>query len=94
MTSSNAATAARRSSVRPVDKPLYWVGADRVLLDDTSRFGLRRKVIARRDGLPDMMAFLQAAFQLAGKADVCWWLVERNGYWFLWIVWKVKDGKR
>ncbi len=80
-------------SVRPVNKPIAWVGADSILLDDVSRFGLRRKVIARKGGIPDMMAFVQAAFKLAGDADMRWWLVERNEYWFLWIVWKPKRGR-
>lgn len=91
MTSTDAATAARRSSaVRPVSQPIAWVGADRILLDDMSRFGLRRKVIARCGDLPDVMGFVQAAIGQAGGAEVHWWLAEHDGFWFLWIVWKVK----
>lgn len=81
-------------SVRPVDQPLAWVGADRILLDDTSRFGLRRKVIARRGEPMDVEVWLGAAERQAGQeAEVRSWLVERNGYFFLWIVWKPKRGR-
>lgn len=81
------------SGVRPVDQPLAWVGADRILLDDITPYGLRRKVIARRDDLPDVMGFVQAAIGQAQGAEVYWWLAERDRFWFLWIVWKLKRGR-
>lgn len=78
-----------RGAVRPPDKPLAWVGHDRLLLDDRTVYGLRRKVIARKDDIPNQVTWLQAAYQQAGTADVHWWLVQRNdGFVYLWIVWK------
>lgn len=78
-----------RGAVRPPDKPLAWVGHDRLLCDDRTVYGLRRKVIARKDDIPNQVAWLQAAYQQAGKADVHWWLVQKNdSFVYLWIVWK------
>lgn len=80
-----------RGDVRPPDKPIAWVGADRILLDDVTSLGLRRKVIARRDDIPNVVTWLQAAFEEAGNARVHWWLVDKDPYSYLWIVWK-KEG--
>jgi len=91
----NATNAERRSPVRPVDQPIAWVGADRILLDDTSHFGLRRKVIARRGEPMDVDVWLGAVarqLSVTGEQLHCW-LVERGEYWFLWIVWKPKRGR-
>lgn len=75
--------------MRPVDQPLAWIGHDRILLSDVTSLGLHRKVIARKDEVPNTVGFLQAAFQEAGEARVHWWLVQKtNGYFYLWIVWK------
>lgn len=76
------------SSLSPVDKPLAWIGSDRLLLNDRTIYGLRRKVFARKDDLPNVVGLLQAAFQEARDAQVHWWLIERNEFYFLWIVWK------
>ena len=75
---------------RPVDRPLAWLGSDRLLLDDTSRYGLRRKVIARKDEMMDMVMHLQMAMIQAGQARVYYWMFERDGFWFLWMCWKVR----
>ncbi len=82
--------AARYSNpLRPVDKPLAWVGPDRILLDDVSCFGLHRWVIARKEYCPDQVSFLLEAFNRAGEAEVRWWLLWKDdGYWYLWISWK------
>jgi len=90
--------------VRPVDKPIAWVGHDRILLDDVSVCGLRRKVVARKEDVPNTVGFLEAAFREADltpdpsperrgeKPRVRWWLVYKSdGYFYLWIVWK-KEG--
>lgn len=77
-------------SVRPADQPLAWVGADRILLDDTSRYGLRRKVIARKGAVPNVEGFVQAAQKQAGDVEVSWWLSEKGEYWYLWMAWKPK----
>lgn len=77
------------SSLRPPKNPLAWVGNDRLLLDDRTVYGLRRKVIARKDDFPDYAAWLGAAYQQAGRAVVRWWIVQKNdGFVYLWIVWK------
>lgn len=94
MTSINAVTAVNtQSALRPADQPLAWVGADRILLDDTSRYGLRRKVIARKEGVPDVEGFVQAAQKQAVDAEVSWWVSEKGEYVYLWIVWKPKRGR-
>ena len=79
--------------MRPPDQPIAWAGADRVLLDDTTSLGMRRKVIAHKDGIPHVVTWLQAAFEEAKDARVHWWLVERGEFIYLWMVWK-KEGKQ
>lgn len=74
--------------MQPVDKPLAWVGHDRVLLSDVTIYGLHRKVIARKDDIPNVVTWLQAAYQGSRDARVHWWLFERDDFYFLWIVWK------
>lgn len=88
--STDAAAAEGYSPVRPVDQPIAWVGADRILLDDVSRFGLRRQVIARRGEPMDVEIWVDAASNQSSMSRdrIHWWLVERGEYWFLWIVWK------
>lgn len=80
--------AARLSAVREVNQPLAWLGSDRLLLDDTSRFGLRRRVIARKGEMMDMVRHISQAMDAARGAEVDWWMFERGEFWFLWIVWK------
>ena len=80
-----------RGDVRPPDKPIAWVGADRILLDDVTSLGLHRKVIARKDDIPNVVTWLQAVFDEARDAQVHWWLVQRGDYMYLWMIWK-KEG--
>lgn len=78
----------RRSSVRSVESPLRWIGADRVLLDDVTVYGLRRWVVARRDEPPEVADLLEIAAGMT-KAEVYAWCIEKDdGYWYLWMVWK------
>lgn len=83
-----SAISGQRSAVRPVDRPIAWVGSDRILLDDLTWSGLRRKVIARKDDVPDQMQWLLMAMEEAKQAQVHWWLVARGEFMYLWIVWK------
>jgi len=75
------------SNIRPVDKPLAWIGYDRILLDDVSRLGLHRYVIVRKNDPPDVAIYVE---QASKKARYCEsWLIHRDDdYWMLWIVWK------
>jgi hypothetical protein len=71
-------------------RPLAWVGEgkkDRVILDDITRRGLHRLVVARKGEPMEAEAWLAAARQKAGK-DVTSWIVEQDGFFILWIVWK------
>lgn len=75
--------------VRSVNKPIAWVGHDRILLDDVTPLGLHRRVIACKGEPPNMVSFLQAAYQEAGDAKVHYWLAwKADGFCYLWIVWK------
>ncbi|PKN92987.1 MAG: hypothetical protein CVU44_11185 [Chloroflexi bacterium HGW-Chloroflexi-6] len=78
------------SVIRPTNNPLCtYGGTDRLLLDDVSPYGLRRKVIASKGVWPDVSGFLDLAAQEAKGADVYWWLFERDdGFMYLWICWK------
>lgn len=76
--------------VRSVDKPIAWLGSDRLLLDDTSRFGLRRRVFARKGEWVDYLTHLRQAKDMAKGADVSQWMFEHEGFFYLWIVWKEK----
>ncbi len=80
------------SSLRPLSSPLAWFGEDRVLLDDVTRYGLRRRVVARKGGWPDHQAFLAVATQEAKGAEIHCWVYEQveTGFAFLWICWKVQ----
>jgi len=88
MASSSVVTAARRSRIRTVDNPLARIGSDRLLLDDVTAYGLHRQVIARRDEPPDVEVYLAAIRQKSPEADVSHWIVEKNEFFFLWMVWK------
>lgn len=74
---------------RPIDQPLAWAGSDRILLKDRTPTGLRRWVIACKEGIPNQVSWLQDAFAEARDAEVHWWLVEKSDGVYLWIVWKV-----
>ena len=76
-------------TIRPVSNQLSWLGRDdRLLLDDVSCFGLRRRVIARKGEMMDVEAHIQLAADMARGAEVYGWLVESEGINYLWIVWK------
>lgn len=76
------------SSVRPTNRPLAWIGADRLLLDDVTRYGLHRRVVARKGEPPNVGDYLSTA-QGRTTANVYAWCVLRDdGFWYLWIVWK------
>ncbi len=79
------------SALRPVDSPIAWIGNDRVLLDDVSRCGLHRRVIACKDAVPHQVEHLLQVFKKAGNAKVDWRMYEKDGFYFLWIFWK--EGK-
>ena len=88
MASSSVVTAVRGSPIHTVDNPLARIGGDRLLLDDVTRFGLHRQVIARRDEPPDVEVYLAAIRQKSPEADVSHWIVEKDEFFFLWMVWK------
>ena len=76
-------------AMRPVAAPLAWLGRDdRLLLDDTSRFGLRRRVIARKGEMMDVETHILMATDMAKGAEVYGWMIERDDFFFLHIVWK------
>jgi hypothetical protein len=76
-------------AVRLPTEPLAWIGEDRVLLNDLTTLGMRRKVFARQDDVPNVVGLLQAAFEEARDAKVHWWLIGMpNGFIYLWIIWK------
>jgi hypothetical protein len=70
--------------------PLFWVGEDRVLLNDTTKYGLRRVAVARKNVEPDVEAWLDYCAKKANGAEVWGWLVkrEKESFYLLWIVWK------
>jgi hypothetical protein len=80
-----------KGDVRPPDQPIAWVGADRLLLNDVTSLGMRRKVVARKDDVPDQVQQLLAVYAEAKGAQVHWWLVERGEFTYLWMIWK-KEG--
>ena len=83
----SATTVKPISSVRSVDNPLAWIGSDRLLLDDVTVHGLRRQVIASKDQ-PDVDVYLETIQQKCPDAKVSHWVIERDGFFFLWMVWK------
>lgn len=79
-----------------VRKPIAWVGADkgdRLLIRDRTQAGLHRVVVARKNEPPDVEEWLRNAEIEAKGAEVCAWLVEKEDFVFLWIVWKEAKGK-
>ena len=80
------------SSLRPLSSPLAWFGEDRLLLDDVTRYGLRRRVLTRKGSWPDIRAHLDAATKEAKGAEIHCWVYERveTGFAYLWICWKVQ----
>jgi hypothetical protein len=71
-------------------KPIAWAGDDRLLLNDCTPYGLRRKVIARKSGwLANDQAWIEGAEKEAGR-PVMTFAFERDDFFYLWIVWKDK----
>lgn len=74
-----------------VQKPIAWVGedkSDRLVISDVTRFGLQRRVVARKDALMDVDMWLSAIQSEARGNQVYWWQVYVDGFYFLWMVWK------
>lgn len=84
----DAIAVVRRSACREFSNPLRWIGADRVLLDDVTEYGLRRLVIARRDEPPDVADLLEMAGQMTQAEVYAWCVLKEDGFWYLWMVWK------
>lgn len=84
----NAQNVERSLPVRSVDKPIAWLGNDRLLLDDKTRFGLRRRVFARKGEWVEYLTHLKQAMDMAKGADVFHWMFESGDFYYLWIVWK------
>jgi len=75
-------------AVRDPNNPICWVGYDRLLLDDVTPTGLHRKVIARKDGKPDIRAWLQATRMQCPGAEIEHWSYEKGEFTIVWLVWK------
>lgn len=88
MESIGAGTAIQRSSVRSVVNPLARIGNDRLLLDDVTVHGLHRQVIARKFEPPDVDIYLATVRQKCPDAKVSTWMIEKDEFFFLWMVWK------
>ncbi len=69
----------------------YWVRHDHVILDDTSRCGLRRKHIVRRGASPDAAAWLGIMPEGATHRFALRYF-DGKGDGHLWIAWK--EGKK
>lgn len=68
--------------------PLAWVGEDRLVLKDITRYGLNRRVVARKGDVPSVYEWLLQCNKEANGAEVYHWLVEIGDFIVLWIVWK------
>lgn len=87
----NAPNAARSLRVDPL-QVLAWLDEDRILLKDRTRRGLHRRVIARKEQLPNVDMWV-AAVVIADKVDqdrITYRFLQRGEFWFLWIFWKDK----
>ncbi len=76
-----------------VSKPIAWVGADkkdRLLIHDRTKYGLNRRVVARKGEMMDTVLWISTCMAEALRTEVRWWVVEVDEFWFLWIVWKDK----
>jgi len=72
--------------------PIAWVGEDRLVLKDCTRYGLHRRAVARKGVEPDVEAWMMAFEKEANGAELSGWLVklEEQDFYELWIVWKDK----
>jgi hypothetical protein len=80
--------------MRDPNKPIAWIGSDRLLLDDVTPYGLHRYVVANKSEPPDVTAYLK---QIRNAGYLETWLIEMDsngfllkGWWLLWIIWKEK----
>ncbi len=74
-----------------IHKPIAWVGADksdRMLIADVTKYGLHRTVVARKDDVMDVEAWQQAVASEAMHNPVDGFLIEMDGFFILWLVWK------
>ncbi len=74
-----------------LQKPLAWVGvdkADRLLISDVTPSGLHRTVVARKSDVMDVETWMQAVQSEARKNEVDGFLVEVDGFYILWLIWK------
>ena len=74
--------------MRHPNNPLRWIGADRVLLDDITRYGLRRWVVARLGEPPEVADLLEIVARITQAIVHAWCVAKDDGYWYLWMVWK------
>jgi hypothetical protein len=58
------------------------------LLDDITRYGLRRWVVARRGEPPEVTELLEIVAGITQALVYAWCVEQDDGYWYLWIVWK------
>lgn len=74
-----------------LQKPIAWVGADkadRLLISDVTPSGLHRTVVARKGDVMDVEAWVQAVQSEARKNEIEGFLVEVDGFYILWLIWK------
>lgn len=68
--------------------PIAYVGEDRLVLKDVTRWGLNRRVVARKGDVPNVYEWLISCTSEAKDVEVYHWIVEVGEFYVLWIVWK------
>lgn len=71
-----------------LNKPVCWFGNDRLVLDDVTRHGLHRLVIARKDSAPDFAVYYDVAVKQAKGSEIMHFESQRDGFGLLWFLWK------
>jgi hypothetical protein len=71
-----------------LQKPIAWVGADRLLISDITPNRLHRTVVARKGEVMDVESWMKTVVSQARENEVDGWLVEIGEFWFLWLIWK------
>lgn len=71
-------------------KPIAWIGNDRLVLDDVTRHGLHRLVIARNGKAPDFVIYYEMAVKQARGAEIMYFESQRGEFFLLWFLWKEK----
>jgi hypothetical protein len=74
-----------------LSKPIAWVGSDksdRLLISDVTGYGLHRTVVARKNDLMDVDAWMQAVASEARNNPIEARLVQIDEFFVLWMVWK------